>query len=93
MLQGYQFLTATQQSYWLHWDTLVPVTPDGFSLHKMDLMNATAGWLYLVSKWPQVMFKDAHLHALPALQRGMPAVSYAHDNVSTWPILLSLLQP
>lgn len=52
--EGYQFVCATQRSYWLHSDTRVAVSPDTFSLHKMDLMNATAGWLHLVAKWPQV---------------------------------------
>jgi hypothetical protein len=52
--EGYQFVCPTQRSFWLHWDTRVAVSPDTFSLHKMDLMNATAGWLHLVAKWPQV---------------------------------------
>lgn len=54
ILQGYQFVCATQRSYWVHWDTPVAIQPDTLTLHKMDLMNATAGWLYLSSKWPQV---------------------------------------
>jgi hypothetical protein len=53
-VQGYQFTCATRRSYWLHWDTPYQLSPDTFSLHKPDLMNATHGWLYLTAKWPQV---------------------------------------
>jgi hypothetical protein len=49
-LQGYQFTCATRRSYWLHWDTPFQLSPDTFSLHKPDLMNATHGWLYLTAK-------------------------------------------
>uniref|UniRef100_A0A383WCP6 Fibrocystin-L n=1 Tax=Tetradesmus obliquus TaxID=3088 RepID=A0A383WCP6_TETOB len=51
---GYQFTCATRRSYWLHWDTPYQLSPETFSLHKPDLMNATHGWLYLTAKWPQV---------------------------------------
>jgi hypothetical protein len=64
-LQGYQFVCATERSYWLHWDTVVAVNPDAFTLHKMDLLNATAGWLYLLAKWPQV----GHQHCSPTLSQ------------------------
>jgi hypothetical protein len=53
-VQGYQFTCATRRSYWLHWDTPYQLSPETFSLHKPDLMNATHGWLYLTAKWPQV---------------------------------------
>lgn len=55
-VQGYQFTCATRRSYWLHWDTPYQLSPETFSLHKPDLMNATHGWLYLTAKWPQVCF-------------------------------------
>lgn len=47
-------MAATQRSYFLHWDTPVALNPDAFTLHKADLMNASAGWMYLVAKYPQV---------------------------------------
>lgn len=52
--QGYQFVCATQRAYWLHWDTPVAINPDVYSLHDLDLLNATAGWVHMVTKWPQV---------------------------------------
>lgn len=51
---GYQWTVATMRNYWLHWDTPFGLDPSEYSLHKMDLMNETHGWVYLNTKYIQV---------------------------------------
>ena len=50
---GYQFTLPTLRNTWLHWDISFRVDPSSWVYHKMDPLNATAGFLYLTQRFVQ----------------------------------------
>jgi hypothetical protein len=51
---GYQFTAPTRQEVWLHWDTPVDIPIERLTMHKIDPLNATIGWLPVSMRFVQV---------------------------------------